>query len=140
MDVTQLWRYPVKSMIGQQVDEVELHETGVVGDRTWATRDLDKGGIRGAKKMAGLMQMAARDIGDGEYIGTFAGPEARRDGVYVLWVYESEDRAVGRSGRNLLRYVNHASPCNAEFEGFDLYATCVISRDDEITIDYGGES
>lgn len=83
---------------------------------------------------------AARDIDDGEYIGTFAGPETRRDGVYVLWVYASEDRVVGRSGRNLLRYVNHASPCNAEFEGFDLYATCVISRDDEITIDYGGES
>jgi len=81
---------------------------------------------------------ASRDIEEGEYIGTFAGPEARRDGVYVLWVYETEDRAVGRSGRNLLRYVNHASPCNAYFDGFELYASCAIPRDAEVTIDYGG--
>ncbi len=81
---------------------------------------------------------ASRDIDEGEYIGTFAGPEARRDGVYVLWVYESEDRAVGRSGRNVLRYVNHALPCNAKFDGFELYAVCAIDCDEEITIDYGG--
>ena len=84
---------------------------------------------------------ASRDIETGEYIGTFAGPEVRRDGRYVLWVYEDEegDSAVGRSGRNLLRYLNHASPCNAQFEGFDLYAICFVACDDEITIDYGGE-
>jgi len=92
-----------------------------------------------ASAIHGTGLFASRDIGEGEYIGTFAGPEARRDGVYVLWVYESEDRAVGRSGRNLLRYVNHASPCNAQFHGFDLYASCAIPCNDEITIDYGGE-
>jgi hypothetical protein len=83
---------------------------------------------------------AARDIAGGEYIGTYAGPPASRDGTYVLWVYESGPRQdpVGRSGRNLLRYLNHASPCNAEFDGFDLYASCAICRDDEITIDYEG--
>ena len=82
---------------------------------------------------------ASREISAGEYIGTFAGPEARRDGVYVLWVYDSSDGevAVGRSGRNLLRYLNHGLPCNAEFEGFDLYARKAIPRDAEITIDYG---
>jgi hypothetical protein len=84
---------------------------------------------------------AARDIEAGEYIGTFAGPEARRDGDYVLWVYATErDRdPVGRSGRNLLRFLNHASPCNAVFDGFDLYAEGTITQDEEITIDYGGE-
>lgn len=83
---------------------------------------------------------ASRYIQKGEYIGTFAGPEARRDGMYVLWVYESDDetKAVGRSGRNLLRYLNHASACNAQFDGFDLYATRSISCDVEITIDYCG--
>jgi uncharacterized protein YcbX len=64
MDVTQLWRYPVKSMIGQRVDNVELNELGVVGDRTWAARDLERGGIRGAKKIGGLMKFAARDAGN----------------------------------------------------------------------------
>lgn len=82
---------------------------------------------------------AARRIARDEYIGTFAGPRARRNGTHVLWVYEvdSEDVAVGRIGRNMLRFVNHAASCNAAFEGFDLYATCSIPRDVEITIDYG---
>jgi uncharacterized protein YcbX len=65
MDVTQLWRYPVKSMIGDRVAAIELDQLGVVGDRTWAARDLERGGIRGAKKIGGLMRLAARDIGDG---------------------------------------------------------------------------
>ena len=92
-----------------------------------------KSGIHGT----GLF--ASRKIAAGEYIGTFAGPEARRDGVYVLWVYDSDnaDTPVGRSGRNLLRYLNHATPCNAEFDGFDLYARTMIQHDAEITIDYG---
>lgn len=83
---------------------------------------------------------AARDFVAGEYIGTFAGPPARRDGAHVLWVYASADDAapVGRHGRNLLRFLNHASPCNAEFDGFDLYASRAIAVGDEITIDYAG--
>ena len=65
MEVTQLWRYPVKSMIGGRVDTVQLDALGVVGDRTWAVRDLERGGIRGAKKIGSLMRLAARDIADG---------------------------------------------------------------------------
>ena len=58
--VGQLWTYPVKSMVGEQVDEVSLGELGVVGDRQWATRDEERGGIRGAKKIGELMQFSAR--------------------------------------------------------------------------------
>ena len=66
MQVSQLWRYPVKSMVGGTVDEIELDELGIVGDRTWATRDLERGGIRGAKKIGELMRFAARDLDDGQ--------------------------------------------------------------------------
>ncbi|MCU0259503.1 MAG: MOSC domain-containing protein [Ilumatobacteraceae bacterium] len=65
MHVSQLWRYPVKSMIGERLDQVELDATGIVGDRLWAVRDLERGGIRGAKKIGGLMQLGAHDLGDG---------------------------------------------------------------------------
>ena len=65
MQVTQLWSYPVKSMIGERVERIELDDLGVVGDRRWAARDLERGGIRGAKKIAGLMRLAARHQGDG---------------------------------------------------------------------------
>lgn len=66
MIVSQLWQYPVKSMIGETVGAVELDALGVVGDRRWAARDLERGGIRGAKKIGGLMRLAARSTGDGD--------------------------------------------------------------------------
>ena len=94
---------------------------------------VDDSGIHGR----GLF--AARGIARDEYIGTFAGPRARRNGTHVLWVYETddEDSAIGRIGRNMLRFLNHAAGSNAVFEGFDLYATRAIRCDEEITIDYG---
>lgn len=65
MHVSQLWRYPVKSMIGEQIDSVDVSSTGVAGDRIWATRDLERGGIRGAKKIPLLMQCESRLLDDG---------------------------------------------------------------------------
>jgi uncharacterized protein YcbX len=64
MKVTQLWKYPVKSMIGSTTDSVSLKTLGIVGDRHWAIRDVERGGIRGAKKIPLLMQCAARPAGD----------------------------------------------------------------------------
>lgn len=83
---------------------------------------------------------ARKGIKKGDYIGTYHGPKAKRDGTYVLWVYDPEDEenAVGCSGRNLLRYLNHAQPGNAEFDGLDLYARVRIRADDEITFNYEG--
>ena len=71
MQVSQLWRYPVKSMVGGTVESIELDELGIVGDRTWAVRDLERGGIRGAKKIGSLMRLVARDIDDGHVEITF---------------------------------------------------------------------
>lgn len=81
---------------------------------------------------------ANKTIKKGTYIGTYWGPQAKRNGMYVLWVYDEdkEDEAIGRSGRNLLRYLNHARPGNCEFDGFDLYASKSIAKDDELTFDY----
>jgi len=59
MHVEQVWCHPVKSMIGQQVESAELTSAGMTGDRSWATRDEERGGIRGAKKIGGLMRLAA---------------------------------------------------------------------------------
>ncbi|MBT3057204.1 MAG: SET domain-containing protein [gamma proteobacterium symbiont of Ctena orbiculata] len=77
-------------------------------------------------------------FGRGDYIGTYEGPAAKRDGTYVLWVFEDGKDPVGRSGRNLLRYLNHQDEGNAEFDGFDLYALDDIEPHEEITFDYGG--
>lgn len=59
-EVTHIGRYPAKSMLGERLERADLVEAGLVGDRGWATRDEVRGGIRGAKKIAGLMHLAAR--------------------------------------------------------------------------------
>ena len=91
----------------------------------------------GPSGIHGTGLFARRAIGKDEYIGTYEGPGAVRNGTYVLWVYGRDGRAVGRSGRNLLRYLNHARPGNAVFDGFDLYARRDIQAGEEITFDYG---
>ena len=58
--VSELWRYPVKSMMGERLDAAEVTTAGVLGDRGWAARDEVRGGIRGAKKIGSLMTLAAR--------------------------------------------------------------------------------
>jgi uncharacterized protein YcbX len=65
MKLEQIWRYPVKSMIGEQVPSVEVAAHGFVGDRQWAVRDEVRGGIRGAKKFGGLMRLRAEVTTDG---------------------------------------------------------------------------
>jgi len=39
--VTGLWRYPVKSMLGEECEAVELDARGVRGDRLFAVRDAE---------------------------------------------------------------------------------------------------
>ena len=51
-------------MVGVTVPTCELSMLGIVGDRTWAIRDLDHGGIRGAKRIGALMQFSAEPLTD----------------------------------------------------------------------------
>lgn len=60
--VGQIWRYPVKSMMGERLDVADLTPTGLLADRGWAARDEERGGIRGAKKIGTLMKLAARYV------------------------------------------------------------------------------
>ena len=97
MRVSQLWTYPVKSMIGVETDSVSLSQLGIVGDRHWAVRDNERGGIRGAKKIGELMQFSARSAGDGSahvIITLPNGEEVRSDEARVDALLSD---ALGRS-------------------------------------------
>jgi len=47
--VSALWRYPVKSMLGERLDEADLGGGGLVGDRAYALLDTRTGRIVSAK-------------------------------------------------------------------------------------------
>lgn len=69
--VTELWRYPVKSMQGQRRSEVVVAPTiGISGDRGWAVRDETVGEIRGARKIGELVRFAARYLEEPEGAST----------------------------------------------------------------------
>jgi uncharacterized protein YcbX len=49
--VAELWRFPVKSMQGEQLREVEFTARGVVGDRAYALIDAETGKVASAKSV-----------------------------------------------------------------------------------------
>src|ERR671914_316415 len=47
--VVSLWQYPVKSMMGQELNATELTERGLLGDRAYALVDSSDGKVATAK-------------------------------------------------------------------------------------------
>jgi uncharacterized protein YcbX len=47
--VVALWRYPVKSMMGEELNAAEVTDRGLVGDRQFAVVDVATGKVAGAK-------------------------------------------------------------------------------------------
>ena len=60
--VVSLWRYPVKSMQGEQLDAADITERGLLGDRAYALIDASNGKVVSAKnprKWQGLLDAQA---------------------------------------------------------------------------------
>jgi len=82
--VASLWRYPVKSMMGEQLSRGSVTVAGVAGDRVFAVVDHQTGKVASAKnpkKWAGLMACRAElieglDAEDLEVVMTL--PDGRR--------------------------------------------------------------
>ena len=47
--IRALWRFPVKSMLGEELEAADLAESGIVGDRAYAIRDAETGKVASAK-------------------------------------------------------------------------------------------
>jgi len=63
-EVTAIARFPVKSLVGEDLDSAVVDERGLVGDRQWAVRDVDgKLGsgksTRRFRRMPGLLELTA---------------------------------------------------------------------------------
>ena len=98
--VAALWRYPVKSMVGERLTEAKVSERGFDGDRLYAVRDPDgKFGsgknTRRFRRMPGLNTFAARYDGDVPVVTLPDGRTARGNADIAT--------ALGRPGVELVQ-------------------------------------
>jgi uncharacterized protein len=63
--VLELWRYPVKSLQGERLDEADFGPEGIAGDRQWALFDRDTGFGLTARRVPELLFAAGRLRADG---------------------------------------------------------------------------
>jgi hypothetical protein len=67
--VVGLWRYPVKSMAGEALSDIDVHWHGMAGDRRWAF-------VRDEAADSGFPWLTIRQRKDmGHYVPSFANPE-----------------------------------------------------------------
>jgi uncharacterized protein YcbX len=89
MHVTELWRYPVKSMGGEQLEAAHVGELGIVGDRGWGVFDLATGTVLTARRSPQLLFASARVV----------------DGNVVIDVPEIGEVASGEASVTLSRWL-----------------------------------
>lgn len=102
--VERIWRYPVKSMLGERLPAAEVEPRGLVGDRRYAVRDAD-GRLGSGKsnsrfrKFAALLASTARYGPDGVVVLTL--PDGRTVRADEDRVHQELSAALGRDGVRL---------------------------------------
>ena len=88
--IVEIWRYPVKSMQGEQLESCDLKPGGIAGDRGWAVRNEKDGEIQGAKKIPKLLLCQAKYLTEPTSEGTQAVNITLPDGTSI----GSEDQRI----------------------------------------------
>jgi len=70
-EIAQLWRYPVKSLGGERLEHAEVRLRGLLGDRLWAVRDVQRDITASARRLPVLLTATARYPAD---VAPDAGP------------------------------------------------------------------
>ncbi len=86
--LASIWRYPVKSMIGEELNATELTESGVWGDRAYALVDQQTNRVVSAKnpkKWPDFFACHAR----------YARPHDSQSGLAPVWIQLPDGRMVG---------------------------------------------
>jgi hypothetical protein len=92
LHIAELWRYPVKSLLGERLSALRLVDDGVEGDRMWGIQDRSDGRILTARREPRLLfassRLAAPDLPvitlpDGQEI---AGTGPATDAALSAWL------------------------------------------------------
>ena len=123
MKVLELWRYPVKSLQGERLEQATVTAAGLEGDRRFALFDVDTGfGLTG-RRVPELLFAAARLRDDGGVDITLPdGSVTRDDEALSAWLgrrvmLRSADAEVARRYENPVDFEDEAMSAWAPFEG-----------------------
>ena len=122
MEVLELWRYPVKSLQGEQLETATVTATGIAGDRAHALFDAETGVGLTARRIPELLFASARLLDDGAVEITLPDGSLARDADALSgWLgrpVELRSAAVGgaRVYENPLEFEDEST---SEWIGFD---------------------
>jgi uncharacterized protein YcbX len=85
-EVVALWRYPVKSMQGEQLEAASIGPRGIVGDRGWAVVDTDTGLALTGRRAPQLLFAHAALVDDDVRITLPDGTVAVDDAALSAWL------------------------------------------------------
>ncbi|MCY3844784.1 MAG: MOSC domain-containing protein [Acidobacteria bacterium] len=94
--VAAIFRYPVKSMLGESIESAEVRDTGIAGDRVWAVRDESRGNFMTGKRVGALMGCIGRSPESGSGVPDIELPTGE--------AFRADDPAAGR---RLSEYLGH---------------------------------
>ena len=114
MQLQEIWRYPVKSMGGERLDEAEIGELGIAGDRGWGVFDCATGTVLTGRRTPDLLFASARVVGGELVVRLPDSTEVGADGCDALSAWLGRDvelrAAAGAEGGT------YENPLNAEEE------------------------
>jgi uncharacterized protein YcbX len=123
--VAELWRYPVKSLLGERLDSVRVTPGGFEGDRRFAIYDVETGFGLTARRVPELLFASARLREDGSAEITLPdGGVAQSDDALCEWLgrrvtLRSSDSAVTRRYENPDDFEHEDSSHWTPFDGAD---------------------
>jgi uncharacterized protein len=119
MRVSELWRFPVKSLQGERVESAELVPHGLVGDREWAIFDETTGfGLTARRAPQLLYATATRGPDGGVQITLPDGTVADDDDTLSSWL----GRRVRLRASSEMAARRYENPADAETEAPESWA------------------
>lgn len=119
--VAELWRYPVKSLQGERLEEVAVTADGLAGDRQFAIYDVESGLGLTARRVPELLFASARLRADGTPEITLPDGSPGDDTTLSVWLgrpvaLRSAATDVARRYENVVDFEHESS---SDWETFD---------------------
>jgi len=97
LHVHTLWRYPIKSFGGEQLDAATVDQTGIEGDRSFGLRDVETGLVLTARRQPELLFASAKWRAGSVQITLPDGSVTDRDDDLTNWLGKPVELIEGGS-------------------------------------------